>query len=226
MFGGYQLSSIMRLGTGRAYTPINFLGTYDPNFENGFIGLGALRPYDGNPNAPNSTIAFGATAACGVLFDCSNAVGSQNLQPGNFIIYDTAKPGSTGTVVTDVRAAQQQARTIYNDFGLATQFGVPFDQLEAFQAFGSPFGNTGRNTFTGSPFYQINLGLSKITNITEKYKLEFGVQADNILNHRNFGVADPVTEDAFAGSTVGTYQNPGFNNGSQRNMRFGLKLMF
>jgi hypothetical protein len=49
-------------------TPIEAFGTYDPNFENAFIGVGALRPFNGNPNAPAGAIAYGVTTACGVLF--------------------------------------------------------------------------------------------------------------------------------------------------------------
>jgi hypothetical protein len=223
LLGGYQLSSIMRFGSGRAYTPINAFGTYDTTFENGFIGLGALRPFNGNPNAPEGTIAFGSFAACAILFggpSCDNA------NPGNFIVYNTRQPGSVGTVVANGAAAMQQARFIYNDFGLANQFGVPLTSLEAFQFFKTPYGNLGRNTLSGAPFYLVNFGVFKTTNITEQYKLEFRVEANNILNHRNFGVPDPVTEDAFTGFSVGSYLNPGFNNGSQRELRFGLRFMF
>jgi hypothetical protein len=224
LLGGYQLSSIMRFGSGRAYTPINAFATYDPGFENGFIGLGALRPFDGNPNAPEGTIAFGQFAACQVLFggdSCANAV------PGNFIVYNTRQSGSAGVLVANGAAAMQQARFIYNDFGLANQFGgISLSDLEGFQLFKTPYGNLGRNTLSGAPFYLVNFGLLKTTNITEQYKLEFRVEANNLLNHRNFGVPDAVTEDAFTGFTVGSYQNPGFNNGGQRELRFGLRLTF
>jgi outer membrane receptor protein involved in Fe transport len=224
LLGGYQISSIMRLGSGRAYTPINAFGTYDPNFENGFIGLGGLRTFNGNPNAPEGTIAYGFTAACGVLFGCDNVPGAPG--PGNFIVFNTNQPGSAGTVVANGSAARQQARVIYNDFGLANQFGVSLSDLEAFQFFRTPFGDMGRNTFRGLPFYLVNFGVFKTTNITEQYKLEFRVEANNILNRRNFGVPDTITEDAFTGFAVGSYLNPGFNNGGQRELRFGLRFLF
>src|SRR5262245_56117472 len=62
----------------------------------------------------------------------------------------------------------------------------------------------------------INAGIFKTTDITELYKVEFRVKANNILNHRNYGMPDPLTEDAFTFFSVGSYQNPGFNNGGQR----------
>ncbi|MCI0388591.1 MAG: TonB-dependent receptor [Acidobacteria bacterium] len=224
LLGGYQLSSIMRFGSGRAYTPLNAFATYDPAFENGFFGIGALRPFNGNPKAPEGTVAFGFTAACGVLFGCDNVAGTP--APGNFIVFNTLQSGSRGTVVTNASAALQQARIIYNDFGLGNQFGVPLSSLEAFQFFRTPFGDLGRNTFSGLPFYLANFAIFKTTNITERYKVEFRVEANNILNHRNFGVPDPITEDAFTGFTVGSYQNSGFNNGGQRELRLGLRFLF
>src|SRR5262245_25467764 len=225
LLGGYQLSSIMRFGSGRAYTPLGAFSTYDPVFENGFFGIGALRPFYGNPSAPEGTIAYGFRAACLALFGCDNVPG--NPVPGNFIVFNTLQPGSAGTVVANGSAAMQQARLIYNDFGLVNQgFNINLSNAEAFQFFRTPYGNLGRNTFSGAPFYLVNFGVFKTTNITEQYKLEFRVEANNILNHRNFGVPDPFMEDAFTFFTVGSYQNPGFNNGGQRELRVGLRLIF
>ena len=70
------------------------------------------------------------------------------------------------------------------------------------------------------------MSLFKTTNINERYKVEFRVEASNLLNKRNFGVPDAFTEDAFNGIAVSSYQNSGFNNGSQRSLRFGLKFIF
>ncbi|HEX5083489.1 MAG TPA: hypothetical protein VFY40_15695, partial [Blastocatellia bacterium] len=111
--------------------------------------------------------------------------------------------------------------------GLANQFGgVSLSDLDAFKFFKTPYGNLGRNTLSGLPFYLVNFAVFKTTNIAEQFKLEFRVEANNILNHRNFGVPDPITEDAFTGFAVSSYQNPGFNNGGQRELRFGLRLIF
>ena len=217
--GGYQVSSIIRLASGRAYTPINFFGTYDPTWENTFIGSGALRPFNGNPSAPVGTLAVGNIAA-------QNLIGPFDLpdSPTGFWIYNTLSPGSQphpGTL--------NDARLVYNDFGGFSQFfaGIlPLDALESFAHFKTPFGDVGRNTFFGDPFYGVNLALFKTTNLTENLKLEFRVEAANLLNRRNFGVPDPVTEDAYLGGAVGSFQNPGFNNGSQRELRLGLRFIF
>jgi len=233
LLGGYEVSGTLFLGSGRAYQPLNAFATYDSNFENTFFGIGALRPFNGNPSAPKGTIAFGVSAACFVLFNdpgCNDAL----AVPGNFILYNTLSPGSPGKAVTPAQALAQ-ARYIYNDFGMFTQFGIPLtgcDPIagnpctEAVNLFKTPFGNLGRNTQSGLPSYTLNLALSKTTRISEKYKIEFRAEATNLLNHRNFGVPDVITEDASNGFAVSSFENPGYNNGSQRQLRFGLKLIF
>lgn len=229
--GGYQISGLIRMGSGRPYQPLEAFGTYDPVMENAFFGVGALRPFNGNPSAPHGTIAYGVSTACFVLFggpECNDP----NANPGNFIIYDTLNPGSIGRVVTPAQA-QQQARYIYNDFGMFNQFGVPLTPAagagfwtEAFNLFRTPFGDMGRNTQSGLPFYLVNLAIFKTTKLTENTKLEFRVEAENLLNRRNFGVPDAFTEDASFGNFVGSFENPGFNNGSQRQLRLGLRFIF
>jgi hypothetical protein len=67
---------------------------------------------------------------------------------------------------------------------------------------------------------------SKVTNIAESKKLEFRAEATNLLNHRNFGVPDPVMEDAATAFAARSFQNPGFNVGQSRDLRFGLRLIF
>jgi hypothetical protein len=209
------------MGSGLPFTPIEAFGTYDPSFENAFIGVGALRPCKGNPNAPQTTIAIGATTVDNIL-----ALPHPALAAGEtFVIFDTSKPGSQGVNATSPQALQQ-ARLIYNDFGISNQFGIPLSSLEAFNLFKTPFGDVGRNTFSGLPNYRVNLALLKTTNLTESKKLEFRVEAANLFNHRNFGVPDPLTEDVANAFSVGSYMNPGFNVGSARSLRFGARFIF
>jgi hypothetical protein len=225
LLGGFQLNGIIRAGSGRAYTPSEITGDYDATFDSAFSGgAGPLRPFVGNPNAPAGTIAFGYTAACLVLFGdnpCATAV------PGNFVIYNTLSPGSDGTVVTNAAAAAQGAQLIFNDFGLFARGNVAsLAGLEAFQYFKTPYGDLGRNTFSGEPFALVNMSLFKTTNITERTKLEFRVEGFNLFNHRNLGVPDVFSEDASNGFAVSSFLNPGFNNGGNRQVRFGVRFIF
>lgn len=228
LLGGYQLNGIIRMGSGRAYTPLTVFGDYDATFDAAFSGgAGLLRPFNGNPNAPEGTIAFGYTAACALIFGCDNVPGGTTAGPGNFIIFNTLQPGSSGVVVANAQAAMQQSRLIYNDFGFFARGNAPsLTDLEAFQFFQTPFGDVGRNTFSGEPFYLVNMSVFKTTNITENTKIEFRAEAFNLLNRRNFGVPDTITEDAFNGFSVSSFQNPGFNNGGNRSLRLGVRLIF
>ncbi|MCY7375905.1 MAG: Plug and carboxypeptidase regulatory-like domain-containing protein [Pyrinomonadaceae bacterium] len=223
LLGGYQFAGIIRLGSGRPYTPVEFLGNIDTLYESGFFsGVGALRPFNGNSTAPVGTIAFGYEAACNQLFggpECTGAVA------GNFIVYNTLKPGSQGVVVANAQAAQQMARLIYNDAGLGA-LGVDLSTLEAFRYFKTPYGDVGRNTFLGSNFYNVNLSMLKSFKITERMQLELRGEAVNLFNERNFGVPDAFTEDASFGNFVGSFQNPGYNTGSARQLRFGVRFLF
>ncbi len=231
LLGGYQINGIIRMGSGRPYTPTNITGDYDSAFDAAFSGgAGPVRPFNGNPNAPLGTIAFGFNAACNVLFGspvCATAI------PGDFIVFNTLSPGSDGVRVTGATpaaaaaAAVQQARLVFNDFGLFARGNVGTTaDLEAFNYFRTPFGDVGRNTFNGLPFYLVNMSVFKTTNLTENTKIEFRAEAFNLLNRRNFGVPDPFTEDASNGFAVSSFQNPGFNNGGNRSLRFGLRFIF
>lgn len=213
--GGWQMNGIVLAGSGRPYTAAELFGRYDP------LLTGSLRPFNGNPNAPEGTIAFGSFAA-------ENLLGRTGVPAGQFVVFNTRQTGTQGQVVT-AQEALQSARLIYNDFGLVPAFGLTaasFPDLEAFNLFRTPFGDVGRNTFLGTPQFTVNFGLFKTTNISEAVRLEFRAEAFNLLNHRNFGVPDPVTEDAFTGFNVGSFQNPGYNEGDRRQLRFGLRLLF
>ncbi len=214
--GGWQVNSIITLGSGRAFNPQNFFAAKDPNFT---FTSGELRPFAGSAGAPSTTIAFGSTAASFLLGDSSAPAGS-------FVVYDTARPGSAGTVVSADQVTTA-ARFIYNDFGLASQFGVPFAALEAFNKFRTPYGNVGRNSVLGPNTYNVNFSVFKSTNITEKYKVEFRAEFFTLFNRRNYGIPDTITEDAFNGTAVSTYLNPGLSlTGSSRTVRFGLRFLF
>ena len=94
--------------------------------------------------------------------------------------------------------------------------GVPYINAAAFQAppqnlaiqapdpmTGAPgvpgavtrFGNAGNGIIRALPSWQIDLALMKETKLTERFALEFGVQAFNILNHVQLGDPHNLTLD-------------------------------
>lgn len=214
--GGWQVNGIVTLGSGRAFNPQNFFAAKDPNFT---FTSGELRPFAGSPNAPSTTIAFGSRAASLLLGDGSAPVGS-------FVVYNTARPGSAGTVVSAAQVGNA-ARYIYNDFGLFSQFGISLTDLEGFTKFRTPYGDVGRNSVLGPNTYNANFSVFKTTKITENYKVEFRAEFFNLFNRRNYGIPDIVTEDAFNGTAVSTFLNPGLSlTGSSRTVRFALRFLF
>ena len=164
-------------------------------------------------------MAVGNTTAVNIIG------GAPSNSPTGFWIYDTRSPGSQprqGTI--------NDARLVYNDFGLLNLFGIPWSgaglDADSFLRFRTPYGDVGRNTFSGLPHYQVNMAIFKMFKTSENTKLEFRAEASNLLNRRNFGVPDPITEDVYFSGAVGSFQNPGFNNGSQRELRLGLRFIF
>jgi len=80
------------------------------------------------------------------------------------------------------------------------------------------FGNVGRDTQTGPPFYNIDFATLKDFLITERVKLQFRFEAFNFFNTPHFDLP---------GSTVGTDDFGVISSaGRPRNLQFGLKVVF
>jgi hypothetical protein len=91
------------------------------------------------------------------------------------------------------------------------------------------FGSLGRDVFHGPRFSELDLSLNKGFKISERLKLDFRAQAQNVLNHPSFDCL--VTN--LASSQFGkaqclsqTYQNLGIGNPIARVMSLGLRLAF
>jgi hypothetical protein len=83
---------------------------------------------------------------------------------------------------------------------------------------GNPFGNSGRGTVRGEPFYQADLGLHKSFPITERFQVEFRGEAFNVLNSTNFLVPDTNRSNVTYGTVTATRAG--------RQLQFALKLVF
>ena len=106
-------------------------------------------------------------------------------------------------------------------------YSVPGNQLNhaAFKPSPNGYGNVPRNAGRGPGFTQIDVGFSKTTHLTERYGLQFGAQAFNLMNHPNFANPDGIWNDANFGkstSTIGTL----VGTGTSRQLQLYLKLIF
>jgi hypothetical protein len=89
--------------------------------------------------------------------------------------------------------------------------GLPLINTAAFQA--PPvdangnftrFGNEGNGIIRALRVWQVDLGLTKETKLTERFSMEFAVQAFNIFNHVQFGDPTGLTLNYTPGATVGS----------------------
>lgn len=107
------------------------------------------------------------------------------------------------------------------------------------------FGTLGRNSLVGPDYKNFDFSVSKMTELTEKLKLEFRAEFYNIFNHPNF--ASPLVPnfavdagfngiDPQTGRGIGFLPltatpdvgigNPFLGGGGPRNIQLGLKLLF
>jgi hypothetical protein len=95
----------------------------------------------------------------------------------------------------------------------------------------------GRNTLLTKPINNIDLTAVKRINLTERYKVEFYVNAFNVLNHAQFvpGSLNDIASIGFTSTGVSNYLTPGnavFNQANQtfssnpRVLQLGLKINF
>jgi len=102
------------------------------------------------------------------------------------------------------------------------------------------FANGGRNTLPLRPIDNFDLSLFKNFNVTERWRLQFGAQFYNFLNHPQFvpgftNRVDDVSSSHYTGAAARNFVTPGtpiFNQPEQlfssnpRFIQLGLKLLF
>ena len=213
LLGGWQVNGTYNLASGRPYTPEQtyafngLIPSYsDTSFAGTFIGLDNIRPFAGNPKADRRLIGItNVDARLAGFIGATTAVSST----GFYLLNDLNRGVLTPTTASAVRF-------IYNGPGAAMLFGTPF-------------GTAGRNSVRGIKLNQMNMGVFKTTNVTERIKVQFRAEAFNVLNHptSGFGVAagaslpDLTTENAGV-----TYGDPKETGLSSRRLQFGLRIVF
>jgi hypothetical protein len=86
-------------------------------------------------------------------------------------------------------------------------------------------GGLGRNAITGPDFVNTDFSVIKDTKITERFNLQFRTEFFDVFNHPNFGNPTlTVTSGAFG--KIQSTRFPNGDQGSSRQVQFGLKLQF
>ena len=89
------------------------------------------------------------------------------------------------------------------------------------------FGGLGRDVFHGPKFIQLDLGLSKGFKLTERLKLDFRAQAQNLTNHPDFDcINGNLVQTTFGKSQCLAQSVQGLGAPTSRIMSLGLRLSF
>jgi hypothetical protein len=185
----------------------------------------------------NWTIAPIYTFQTGQWATAQNAVDS-NLNgdsAGDRPVFNPAGQPGTGSPVNALKNSAGQI-VAYCACGPAVK-GVPTNPNAQYIVAGQGArSTTGRSTLQLRPIDNIDMTVSKRINLTERYRVEFQVQAFNLFNHAQYigGYLNDVASIGFTGVERNMLlpSNPDFNNPSTvfssnpRNLQLALKFIF
>jgi hypothetical protein len=104
--------------------------------------------------------------------------------------------------------------------------GNPYFDRSAYQIVNIPsgqpqrFGSAGRNNLRGPRFFNVDFGVFRNFQLTERFGLQFRAESFNVLNHPNFGNPNGDISSNNFGFITGT------TGTGERNWRFALRLSF
>ncbi len=146
----------------------------------------------------------------------STIVASHSGQPFSVVAgTDTNHDGNTTDRATLVSGTID---SIYNSNGGRTQFLLP---QAAASHYITPVGGSllPRNSFNGPSFVNVDIGVHRLFDISERFKAEFRGEFFNILNHPNMG--QPV--NSIISPAFGSIQS---TSGNSRQLQFAVKVFF
>jgi hypothetical protein len=85
---------------------------------------------------------------------------------------------------------------------------------------GQRVGNSGRNILRADGIKNVDFGIIKNTNITERVRVQFRADMFNAFNLRNYGIPNATIT---AGAN---FLNEGATNGGNRRIQLGARLTF
>jgi hypothetical protein len=209
--GGWILSGSYIISSGQTYTPVQYCinycsggSVYDTAFDAHFIGpYESARPFLLTPSAPVPNVAIYA----GDLCSYDGVVGC-NLNPSTIMSWNVYNVTGTGQTMS-----ASSAHFVVN---------APY----ADSVYGTPWGNVGRNTLRDARTNTANFNIAKNVKVTERVKVEFHTAFLNVFNHPNFGSVDSYLDDAGYTSEFTGFGIPSLQNGGNRTIKFGLKILF
>ncbi|HEX5707440.1 MAG TPA: TonB-dependent receptor, partial [Pyrinomonadaceae bacterium] len=146
------------------------------------------------------------------IFDCSFAFFSvcPRFTPESPVSFDVADNPTVSTTDPNVFTLIDLSNQVPGNF---------LDPVTGTSEFGPfPSNMTKRNAFRGPGFWNVDLGIYKNFNLTERYRLQFRGELYNAFNHANLFV-DGANADVGAGAITG------FKTG-RRNVQLAVKFIF
>jgi hypothetical protein len=209
LLGGWQINATHVINSGRRYTPgQNLNAGIGLAGQNYLSGGESLRPFIGNPNAPQTSVGISQIDA--FIFGKIPVVTDQN---GFLSLNDLNNSVIRAVTPNDVRF-------VYNGPGAA-------------KLFGTPYGNTPRYYLAGPILNQLNLGFFKNTRVFENVRVQFRAELFNALNHPNIGYG--VTRNSSlplselidnAGNASSPFADDSRIQLARRVVQFGLRISF
>lgn len=182
--GGWQLNGTVRVQNGVRFTPTQLLGRNpyeDAAFMNAFIAaVSHFRPFAGNRNAPQNSVAISDVDACIFYALCGASGGNPILLRSSTGYYRMSDLNLATRTFTPV--SPNDVRFIINGPGSAVRFGTPFGTLS-------------RNTEQADRIETMDLSIFKTFKITETTNLQYRLQMINALNHPVFGTPASLSLD-------------------------------
>jgi len=219
VLGGWNFAGSYILQSGQPYTPVQYYfnlfsggyNTSDYSFANTFNGTyETLRPFEGNPSAPVTSIGVYAADACN-FWSGPTFTSPACAQAPDALDDFTALNQSGGGTATPVDA--KQVHLIVNG-------------LEAETINGTPWGTAARNSLRDYWTNTANFQVGKNFKIGERVSLNWHVSLVNVFNHPNYYTVDPIIEDAGDNANGDGFGDPTLWDGGHRTIRFGLRVGF
>ncbi|HLH52865.1 MAG TPA: TonB-dependent receptor, partial [Verrucomicrobiae bacterium] len=222
MLEGWSISSIITMQQGAPWsawdpTAFDWLGTGENGDQaNSLIGVQQFWNYTGPKSAFQTSSA--AIPCFGNLPGCTPYAGGN--PPAECVAAAQAPYTGNAQLQALALAALQVNGCYERGGGILTP-----------PAFGT-IGNAGRNTFRGAPYYNVDMSVSKLWRIRERFSAQLRFEFFNLFNRVDFG--PPVTSPAkgatgFFGTAIctpdncstGAGSNPVLGSGGPRHVQFG-----
>ena len=180
------------------------------------LPFGARKRYLSSPGAARAILANWQISAIGtaqsglpvnITVDRSNA-----SVPGRYAISGSERPDLVPGV-----SLTPAGGSVPSDWINKAAFAVPANQT---------FGNLGHNAFRAPGISQIDMGLSRFVDVTERLRFRLRADLFNVLNRAQFGAPNADISQGNFGVITTTISNYATGRGTPRELQLSLKILF